>query len=280
PQELIHFDWLSMPTESNGWQKILIIKYDMSGFVQLWSSKKGDAAATINGLHHVTRLNDAVRKFWCLYRQKLWERTYSLYSTNPLDSLIRQVMYLYAELQLLMDNTGYGNSLYVSGPTFRPCRIQANPAASCIHTTWGQQWPTSQRAPPTQQSSVSSWNLDASSMLASLAATTKTFVDKNCPWRTEPYPFVSVQFTDDKLDHSWTNRVVALATTYTWDGKTAKVVFWNKSPLRAAKAAKIITLDSGDDDENDADDPDCSKNDALSDQLDTVIDAELQDTDE
>ncbi|KAH9150223.1 hypothetical protein AeRB84_006900, partial [Aphanomyces euteiches] len=30
PQELIHFDWLSMPTATNGWQKILVIKDDMS----------------------------------------------------------------------------------------------------------------------------------------------------------------------------------------------------------------------------------------------------------
>ncbi|ETV83435.1 hypothetical protein H257_04162 [Aphanomyces astaci] len=119
-------------------------------------------------------------------------------------------------------------------------------------------------------------------MLASLAATTKTFVDKNCPWPTEPYPFVSVQFADDKLGHSWTNGVVLhrQLPTYSWDGKTAKMAFWNQSPFRAAKAAKIITLDSGDDDENNADDPDYSENDVLSDHLDTEIDAELQDTDE
>ncbi|RHY80722.1 hypothetical protein DYB35_011106 [Aphanomyces astaci] len=201
-----------------------------------------------------------------------------------------------------MDNTDYSNSLvhFMCFPhpawpilTLKPPTPRAILAGDpkrnhIVADYWLKQsiclWPDVPSVPhpsePGIQCKLKSGKLDASSMLASLAATTKTFVDKNCPWRTEPYPFVSVQFAVDKLDHSWTNRVVALATTYTWDGKTAKVVFWNKSPLRAAKAAKIITLDSGDDDENDADDPDCSKNDALSDQLDTVIDAELQDTDE
>ncbi|KAF0731194.1 hypothetical protein Ae201684_011457 [Aphanomyces euteiches] len=50
PQELIHFDWLSMPTATNGWQKILVIKDDMSGFVRLWPSETSDATATANGL--------------------------------------------------------------------------------------------------------------------------------------------------------------------------------------------------------------------------------------
>ncbi|KAF0730914.1 hypothetical protein Ae201684_011796 [Aphanomyces euteiches] len=49
PQELIHFDWLSMPTATNGWQKILVIKDDMSGFVRLWPSETSDATATANG---------------------------------------------------------------------------------------------------------------------------------------------------------------------------------------------------------------------------------------
>ncbi|KAH9108009.1 hypothetical protein AeMF1_016707, partial [Aphanomyces euteiches] len=50
PQELIHFDWLSMPTATNGWQKILVVKDDMSGFVRLWPSETSDATATANGL--------------------------------------------------------------------------------------------------------------------------------------------------------------------------------------------------------------------------------------
>ncbi|KAF0757346.1 hypothetical protein AaE_004292, partial [Aphanomyces astaci] len=50
PQELIHFDWLSMPTATNWWQKILVIKDDMSGFVRLWPSETSDASATANGL--------------------------------------------------------------------------------------------------------------------------------------------------------------------------------------------------------------------------------------
>ncbi|RHY58571.1 hypothetical protein DYB38_014314, partial [Aphanomyces astaci] len=50
PQELIQFDWLSMPTATNRWQKILAIKNDMSGIVQLGPSQTSDAATTSNGL--------------------------------------------------------------------------------------------------------------------------------------------------------------------------------------------------------------------------------------
>ncbi|KAF0750247.1 hypothetical protein AaE_006783, partial [Aphanomyces astaci] len=50
PQELIHFDWLSMPTATNGLQKILVIKDDMRGFVRLWPSETSDGAVTANGL--------------------------------------------------------------------------------------------------------------------------------------------------------------------------------------------------------------------------------------
>ncbi|KAH9086556.1 hypothetical protein LEN26_020003 [Aphanomyces euteiches] len=39
-----------MPTATNGWQKILVIKDDMSGFVRLWPSETSDAAATAKGL--------------------------------------------------------------------------------------------------------------------------------------------------------------------------------------------------------------------------------------
>ncbi|ETV68596.1 hypothetical protein H257_15571 [Aphanomyces astaci] len=135
-------------------------------------------------------------------------------------------------------------------------------------------------AHPAVQCKLKCGKLDASSMLASLAATTKTFVDKNCPWRTEPYPFVSVQFADDKLGYSWTNRVVAPATTHTWDGKTAKMAFWNQSPLRAVKAGKINTLDSGDDDENDWTIPTTAKTTPCRTNWTRKIDAELHDTDE
>ncbi|ETV83434.1 hypothetical protein H257_04161 [Aphanomyces astaci] len=41
---------------------------------------------------HVTRFNDAIRKFWRLYGIKLWEGTYMPYPTNQLDNLIRRVM--------------------------------------------------------------------------------------------------------------------------------------------------------------------------------------------
>ncbi|RHY04367.1 hypothetical protein DYB28_002646 [Aphanomyces astaci] len=50
PQELIHFDWLSKPTATNGWQKILVIKDNMSRSVRLWPSEISDALATANGL--------------------------------------------------------------------------------------------------------------------------------------------------------------------------------------------------------------------------------------
>ncbi|KAF0721728.1 hypothetical protein AaE_010014 [Aphanomyces astaci] len=39
-----------MPTATNRWQKILVIKDDMSGIVQFWPSETSDAAATANGL--------------------------------------------------------------------------------------------------------------------------------------------------------------------------------------------------------------------------------------
>ncbi|RHY67928.1 hypothetical protein DYB30_007678 [Aphanomyces astaci] len=84
--------------------------YDQVHKTKPWTRylRAGSILPDCDGLN---AFNDTVRKFWRLYGQKLWERSYSPYSTNQLDSLIRQVMYLYTELQLLMDNTDYSNSL-------------------------------------------------------------------------------------------------------------------------------------------------------------------------
>ncbi|RHY00954.1 hypothetical protein DYB36_005837 [Aphanomyces astaci] len=227
------------------------------------------------------------------------DRTYSPYSTNPLDSLIRQVVYLYTELQLLMDKTDYGNSLVhflffphpawpiltLKPPTQRAI-LAGDPKRSHIVADYWLKQSVRFRSDvlsvphPSEPGSVV-YTHDLGATVAYVATlTAHPAVQCKLKKLTEPYPFVSVQFADDKLGHSWTNGVVAPATTYTWDGETAKEAVWNQSPLRAAKAAKVITIDSGDDDKNDTHDPDYSENEALSDQLDTKIDAELQDTDE
>ncbi|ETV69592.1 hypothetical protein H257_14731 [Aphanomyces astaci] len=46
PNELIHFDWLSMPMAKSGQKQLLVVKDDMSGFVLLFAAKSADAAAT------------------------------------------------------------------------------------------------------------------------------------------------------------------------------------------------------------------------------------------
>ncbi|ETV71271.1 hypothetical protein H257_13409 [Aphanomyces astaci] len=46
PNELIHFDWLSMPMAKSGQKQVLVVKNDMSGFVQLFAAESADAAAT------------------------------------------------------------------------------------------------------------------------------------------------------------------------------------------------------------------------------------------
>ncbi|KAH9108266.1 hypothetical protein LEN26_014132 [Aphanomyces euteiches] len=50
PNELIHFDWLAMPRAKTGMKDILVVKDDMSGFVQLYASETADAAATAKSL--------------------------------------------------------------------------------------------------------------------------------------------------------------------------------------------------------------------------------------
>jgi hypothetical protein len=50
PNELIHFDWLSMPEAKSGQKHVLVVKDDMSGFVQLYTADAADAAATAQAL--------------------------------------------------------------------------------------------------------------------------------------------------------------------------------------------------------------------------------------
>ncbi|KAF0749922.1 hypothetical protein AaE_006887, partial [Aphanomyces astaci] len=50
PNELIHFDWLSMPMTKSGQKQVLVVKDDMSGFVQLSATESADAAATAQRL--------------------------------------------------------------------------------------------------------------------------------------------------------------------------------------------------------------------------------------
>jgi hypothetical protein len=50
PNELIHFDWLSMPTAKNGWKYILVVKDDMSGYVRLYPGEAATSQATATAL--------------------------------------------------------------------------------------------------------------------------------------------------------------------------------------------------------------------------------------
>ncbi|KAH9105630.1 hypothetical protein AeMF1_018616 [Aphanomyces euteiches] len=50
PNELIHFDWLSMPMSTSGLKHVLVIKDDMSGFVHLFPAESADATSTATAL--------------------------------------------------------------------------------------------------------------------------------------------------------------------------------------------------------------------------------------
>ena len=50
PNELIHFDWLSMPKSKSGPKHVLVVKDDMSGFIQLYATESADAAASAQSL--------------------------------------------------------------------------------------------------------------------------------------------------------------------------------------------------------------------------------------
>ncbi|KAH9114827.1 hypothetical protein LEN26_013016 [Aphanomyces euteiches] len=50
PNELIHFDWLSMPLSTSGLKHVLVIKDDMSGFVHLFPAESADATSTVTAL--------------------------------------------------------------------------------------------------------------------------------------------------------------------------------------------------------------------------------------
>ncbi|KAH9120335.1 hypothetical protein AeMF1_007463 [Aphanomyces euteiches] len=50
PNELIHFDWLSMPMSTSGLKHVLVIKNDMSGFVHLFPAESADTTSTATAL--------------------------------------------------------------------------------------------------------------------------------------------------------------------------------------------------------------------------------------
>ncbi|KAH9128215.1 hypothetical protein LEN26_009141 [Aphanomyces euteiches] len=50
PNELIHFDWLSLSTASNGVSKVLVIKDDMSGFIRLHAAANAMSHETADAL--------------------------------------------------------------------------------------------------------------------------------------------------------------------------------------------------------------------------------------
>ncbi|OQR83686.1 hypothetical protein ACHHYP_14408 [Achlya hypogyna] len=52
PNELLHFDWLSLPTAYNGMAYVLVMKDDMSGFCILYPSSTADATTTAQALMH------------------------------------------------------------------------------------------------------------------------------------------------------------------------------------------------------------------------------------
>ncbi|RHZ29861.1 hypothetical protein DYB37_011741 [Aphanomyces astaci] len=96
--------------------------------------------------------------------------------------------------------------------------------------------------------------VDAVSMIRRLATVSRNFIDAGCPWRDEPYPFVSVTFPDDLLSREWTNEVIAPRTTYSWNGQIANVAFWKDPPLRRAPMMDILDLDNSDSDSEEKDD--------------------------
>ncbi|ETV66698.1 hypothetical protein H257_16908 [Aphanomyces astaci] len=61
---------------------------------------------------HVRRFNTSVATFWDRYGQQLWERTYAPFgNANHLEPLFHQVFNLHVELQLLINNTDYDDTL-------------------------------------------------------------------------------------------------------------------------------------------------------------------------
>ncbi|ETV69635.1 hypothetical protein H257_14658 [Aphanomyces astaci] len=61
---------------------------------------------------HVRRFNTSVATFWDRYGQQLWKRTYAPFgNSNRLDPLFHQVFNLHVELQLLINNIDYDDTL-------------------------------------------------------------------------------------------------------------------------------------------------------------------------
>ncbi|KAH9135325.1 hypothetical protein AeRB84_019220, partial [Aphanomyces euteiches] len=63
PNELIHFDWLSMPMSTSGLKHVLVIKDDMSGFVHLFPAESADATSTATALMGWFTLYGCVEKW-------------------------------------------------------------------------------------------------------------------------------------------------------------------------------------------------------------------------
>ncbi|RLN99412.1 hypothetical protein DYB28_002048, partial [Aphanomyces astaci] len=246
---------------------------------------------------HVRRFNSSVATFWDRYGQQLWERTYAPFGKA------NQVFNLHVELQLLINNTDYDDTLVhflcfphpawpvlsLNPPT--PKKILAgDPGRSAIVMDyWVNRsvrfWPEVPPIPHSRKAGNEVWYrglgdsvaylaqrkirtfmanqarkkgiVDAVSMIRRLATVSRNFFDAGCPWRDEPYPFVSVTFPDDLLSCEWTNEVIAPRTTYSWNDQIANVAFWKDSPLRRAPMMDILDLDNSDSEEKD-DDPNYS----------------------
>ncbi|RHY07696.1 hypothetical protein DYB25_014039 [Aphanomyces astaci] len=229
---------------------------------------------------HVRRFNTSVATFWDRYGQQLWERTYAPFgNANHLDPLFHQVFNLHVELQLLINNTDYDDTLVhflcfphpawpvlsLNPPT--PKKILAgDPGRSAIVMDyWVNRsvrfWPKVPPIPHSRKAGKEVWYrglgdsvaylaqrkirtfmanqarkkgiVDAVSMIRRLATVSRNFFDAGCPWRDEPYPFVSVTFPDDLLSRESTNEVIAPRTTYSWNGQIANVAFWKDPPCGA-----------------------------------------------
>ncbi|KAH9099082.1 hypothetical protein LEN26_016366 [Aphanomyces euteiches] len=67
PNALLHFDWLTLPQASNGWKHVLVVKGDLTGFVQLAPSDTADAEITATtlmqcGSHFKNEIIEKIRK--------------------------------------------------------------------------------------------------------------------------------------------------------------------------------------------------------------------------
>ncbi|ETV65028.1 hypothetical protein H257_18181 [Aphanomyces astaci] len=205
---------------------------------------------------HVRRFNTSVATFWDRYGQQLWERTYAPFgNANHLEPLFHQVFNLHVELQLLINNTDYDDTLVhflcfphpawpvlsLNPPT--PKKILAgDPGWSAIVMDyWVNRsvrfWPEVPPIPHSGKTGNEVWY-----RLGRLYRGTSS---------TRGAHGVT---NHDLLSREWTNEVIAPRTTYSWNGQIANVAFWKDSPLRRAPMMDILDLDNSDSDSKEKDD--------------------------